>query len=99
MSWVSRLPFLRRQSLNILPKVPTDEVVPVHLFDSISGLQRCILVWMFRFDEILDPEKLHSSLTRVFQRDGWHKLGGRYRRRVSYPGILRPLFWLTEIAG
>ncbi|KAJ4006515.1 hypothetical protein NW766_010609 [Fusarium irregulare] len=81
MSWLSRLPFLRRQSLNILPKVPTDEVVPVHLFDSISGLQRCILVWMFRFDEILDPEKLHSSLSRVFQRDGWHKLGGRYRRR------------------
>ncbi|KPM39272.1 hypothetical protein AK830_g7296 [Neonectria ditissima] len=82
MSWLlSRLPFFKGPALKLAPKVPTDEVVPVHLFDSTTALRGCILVWMLRFDEILDPEKLHTSLSRVFQREGWHKLGGRYRRR------------------
>ena len=69
------------------PVAPTDEIVPVHLFDGTTTLRGCILVWMFRFDEVLDPDKLHDSLSRVFQRDGWHRLGGRYKRRVRTPPI------------
>ncbi|KAI8633244.1 hypothetical protein F5Y19DRAFT_294609 [Xylariaceae sp. FL1651] len=63
------------------PVVPTDEVVPVHLFDDTSTLRRVIMVWMFRFEEVLEPEKLKDALSQLFQREGWRKLGGRYRRR------------------
>ncbi|KAG9259096.1 uncharacterized protein F5Z01DRAFT_24855 [Emericellopsis atlantica] len=84
MSWLpSRLPFFKGPARSQVPIVPTDEIVPVHLFDSTTALQSCILVWLFRFNERLDPDKLHDSLSRVFQREGWRKLGGRYRRRSN----------------
>lgn len=90
MSWLlSRLPFLKGPTRQSVPVVATDEIVPVHLFDATTALRGCILVWMFRFDEILDPDKLHTSLSRLFQREGWQKLGGRYRRRVC---IMQTLF-------
>lgn len=60
----------------------SDEVVPVHIFDDTSALRPIVLVWLFRFDEVLDPDKLNDALSRLFQMDGWRKLGGRFRRRV-----------------
>lgn len=82
MSWLlSCLPF--RKSSRPLPAVVlTDEVVPVHLFDDTSALRSINMVWTFRFEEVLDPEKLNQSLSQLFQMEGWRKLGGRYRCRV-----------------
>lgn len=83
MSWLlSYLPFFKAQR-PVPPVVPTDEVVPVHLFDDTSILRGVIMVWMFRFNEVLDPDKLNDSLSQLFHMGPWRKLGGRYRRRVG----------------
>ncbi|UKZ61119.1 uncharacterized protein TrAtP1_002391 [Trichoderma atroviride] len=63
------------------PIVPTDEVAPVHLFDDTATLQGSTMMWTFRFDEVLDADKLGNSLSELFQMQGWRKLGGRLRRR------------------
>ncbi|KAM0519007.1 hypothetical protein ACHAPE_003998 [Trichoderma viride] len=63
------------------PIVPTDEVAPVHLFDDTDTMRGITMMWTFRFDEVLDADKLGSSLSELFQMEGWRKLGGRLRRR------------------
>lgn len=81
-SLLSKLPFLRsRQSLP--PAVPTDEVIPTHLFDDTKTMRSAVMPWMFRFDDVLDPDKLNISLSYLFQMEGWRKFGGRFRLRVS----------------
>ncbi|CAG9978478.1 unnamed protein product [Clonostachys byssicola] len=60
--------------------VPTDEVVPLHPFDDTKTLSEYTLVWTFRFDEVLDADKLGQSLSQLFQMEGWRKLGGRLRK-------------------
>ncbi|KAL7928577.1 hypothetical protein V8C35DRAFT_317904 [Trichoderma chlorosporum] len=61
--------------------VPTDEIAPLHLFDDTPTLRGFTLFWTFRFEEVLDADKLGSSLSQLFQMEGWRKLGGRLRRR------------------
>ncbi|KAK2612082.1 hypothetical protein QQS21_001931 [Conoideocrella luteorostrata] len=58
---------------------PTDEVVPMHLFDNNSMMRSYDLFWTFRFEEVLDAEKLGSSLTHLVETGDWRKLGGRWR--------------------
>lgn len=65
------------------PTVPTDEVAPVHLFDDTATLRGITMMWTFKFDEVLDADKLGNSLSELFQMEGWRKLGGRLRRRVN----------------
>ncbi|PTB70186.1 hypothetical protein BBK36DRAFT_1173457 [Trichoderma citrinoviride] len=61
--------------------VPTDEVVPLHLFDDTATLREFTLMWTFKFDQVLDADKLGDSLSQLFQMEGWRKLGGRIRLR------------------
>jgi hypothetical protein len=63
--------------------VPTDEIAPLHLFDDTGTLRGFTLMWTFKFDEVLDADRLGNSLSELFRMDGWRKLGGRIRRRVS----------------
>ncbi|KAH6607025.1 hypothetical protein Trco_003338 [Trichoderma cornu-damae] len=63
------------------PTVPTDEIAPLHLFDDTATLRAFTLMWTFKFEEVLDADKLGSSLSQLFQMDGWRKLGGRIRLR------------------
>ncbi|OTA01454.1 hypothetical protein A9Z42_0017680 [Trichoderma parareesei] len=63
------------------PIVPTDEVVPLHLFDDTSTLRGFTLMWTFKFDQVLDADKLGDSLSQLFHMEGWRKLGGRLRLR------------------
>lgn len=63
--------------------VPTDEIAPLHLFDDTATMRGFTLMWTFRFDEVLDADKLGNSLSQLFQMEGWRKLGGRIRLRVS----------------
>jgi hypothetical protein len=65
------------------PLVPTDEVVPMHLFDDIVGYRNNLLTWSCHFDEVLDANKLKDSLWQVLEMDGWRKLGGRLRKTVG----------------
>lgn len=60
--------------------VPGDKVIPVHYFDDTIVFRSVVVYTLLALDDVLDPEKLHSSLSRLVQRDGWQKLGGRLRR-------------------
>ncbi|KAH8659820.1 hypothetical protein BX600DRAFT_513488 [Xylariales sp. PMI_506] len=59
------------------PPVPSDIVYPVHPLDySYKG---STITWLMRFSDVLDGDKLHSSLTRLLETGDWKKLGGRLR--------------------
>lgn len=61
------------------PKVSTDEVVPMHVFDDHDSVRKYNMLWTFRFDDVLDADMLGKSLSELFQMEGWRKLGGRLR--------------------
>ncbi|KAM6516204.1 hypothetical protein FALCPG4_014395 [Fusarium falciforme] len=63
------------------PVFPDDEVLPMHPFDDTATLRDYTLIWTFRYDEVLDADMLGDSLSRLFQMEGWRKLGGRLRLR------------------
>jgi hypothetical protein len=69
------------------PKAPqrvlTDVIVPVGFFDDTIIFRTFVLYTLFVFDDVLNPEKLRTSLERVVSRPGWNKLGARLRRNVS----------------
>ncbi|KAK7993289.1 Ribokinase-like protein [Apiospora arundinis] len=70
----------RKAKKAVLPRVPTDEVLPVFFFDDTPMLRNAIMCWTMRFNDVLDAEKLHHSLARLVSRDdGWRKLRGRIR--------------------
>ncbi|KAK2756194.1 hypothetical protein FQN54_005602 [Arachnomyces sp. PD_36] len=60
-------------------RVRTDEVLPTHFLDDTPGNRSFVLVWTLRFNDVLDANRLHSSLTRLLEMEGWRKLGGRLR--------------------
>ncbi|KAI6788940.1 hypothetical protein KC332_g18036 [Hortaea werneckii] len=61
------------------PKVPSDEVIPLHYLDDQFYTRALVLHFFSRFDDVLDPEKLRSALDRLLQIGGWRKLGARLR--------------------
>ncbi|CVK96765.1 uncharacterized protein FMAN_11094 [Fusarium mangiferae] len=61
------------------PTVPTDEVLPMHPFDDTPFMRKCPMLWTIRFDEILDADILNEALSKLFEMDGWRRLGGRIR--------------------
>lgn len=65
-----------------LPKVDSDDVYPASLLDDTQLFRDMILTWTFCFNDVLDPDKLHSSLTRLLEIGDWRKLGGRLRLNV-----------------
>lgn len=72
------------------PKVLTDDVYPVHFFDDTKPFRGMLLNWTLRFDDVLDADKLQSSLSRLLEIGDWKKLGGRMRLSVSSPLPLAP---------
>ncbi|KAI0595610.1 hypothetical protein F4775DRAFT_604863 [Biscogniauxia sp. FL1348] len=66
------------------PKVPTDTVIPLHSFDDRQINRSIQLLFMMRFDDVLDPEKLRGSLEKLLEREGWRKLGARLRRNDNW---------------
>ncbi|RDW94993.1 hypothetical protein BP5796_00756 [Coleophoma crateriformis] len=80
----ANLPFFRKKEQRQLPPiVPTDEVIPVHLFDDSAAARGIVLVWTFKFADVLDPSKLHAALSHLFQMEGWRRFSGRFRYRVD----------------
>ncbi|KAF4341518.1 hypothetical protein FBEOM_4563 [Fusarium beomiforme] len=79
---LSYLPFSKKEEQRALPDiVKSDDIIPVHLFDDTAAARGIVLVWTFRFGEILNPQKLNDALSELFQMDGWRRLGGRFRQR------------------
>ncbi|RYP60097.1 hypothetical protein DL769_008281 [Monosporascus sp. CRB-8-3] len=61
------------------PRVPTDKAIPLHKLDDQRVNRAIIMLFMMRFDDVLDPEKLRSSLEKLLSRGDWRKLGARLR--------------------
>ncbi|KAI7008947.1 hypothetical protein D0869_13587 [Hortaea werneckii] len=61
------------------PKVPSDEVIPLHYLDDQFYTRALVLHFFSRFDDVLDPEKLRKALVRLLHIGGWRKLGARLR--------------------
>lgn len=64
-------------------RVVTDRVVPVGFFDNTILFRTFVMYTLFVFDDVLDTEKLRSSMESVISRPGWNKMGARLRRRVG----------------
>jgi len=68
-----------------------DEILPLHCLDDTAGNRSLLLAWTMRFDDVLDPHRLHFGLARLLHRQGWRKLGGRLRMNVSGPRVSNSL--------
>ncbi|TVY47294.1 Transcriptional regulator [Lachnellula occidentalis] len=60
-------------------KVPTDTIIPLHSKDDTKSLRPFVLDFTLCFDDVLDAEKLRSSLERLMDIGDWRKLGARLR--------------------
>ncbi|KAL0932131.1 BCL5p [Colletotrichum truncatum] len=63
------------------PRVETDDIYPLHMLDDTKTLRGIVVTWTLRFDDVLDPEKLHKSLIRLLEIGDWRKIGGRLRMK------------------
>ncbi|KAK2800827.1 hypothetical protein FQN50_007968 [Emmonsiellopsis sp. PD_5] len=70
------------------PLVESDDIYPVHMLDGTKTLQNIIVAWTLRFNDVLDADKLHLSLSRLLEIGDWRKLGGRLRLKANGRGEL-----------
>lgn len=61
------------------PTVFSDTVIPAHYWDNTFPGRSVVIYDLFRFDGVLDAEKLKDSLEKLLDRHGWCKLGARIR--------------------
>ena len=59
------------------------EVVPFRSWDEQDTMQRIVMEFSYRFDDVLDVQKLKSSLERLFEIGEWRSLGARFKKSVS----------------
>jgi hypothetical protein len=67
---------------NAPQRVPTDRLVPVGFFYDTIIFSTFVLYTLFVFDDVLDPQKLRTSLEHLVSRPAWKKLGAGLRRNV-----------------
>ncbi|KAK5173970.1 uncharacterized protein LTR77_001049 [Saxophila tyrrhenica] len=66
------------------PSTPTsDTIIPFRYLDNQSFLKQFVLVFTYRFDAVLDPEKLRHALQRLLESGDWKQLGARVRKNAS----------------
>ncbi|KAF2995038.1 hypothetical protein E8E13_000637 [Curvularia kusanoi] len=73
------MPFLFTRSAAIDP-VTGDKVLPLRLGDSSEVLPKISLDFTLCFDDVLDVDKLRSSLEHVAQVGHWGQIGARYKK-------------------
>lgn len=66
-----------------LPIVPTDTIIPFHYWDDDHHTRGLSFDATFRFDDVLDHEKLRRALFRLLEVGEWRKLGARIRRNAK----------------
>ncbi|CAA9964402.1 hypothetical protein PTMSG1_07761 [Pyrenophora teres f. maculata] len=60
-----------------------DDVYPVHLLDDTKTFRSILIAWTLCFNDVLDADKLQSSLAKLLETGDWRKLGGRLRRKAD----------------
>ncbi|KAF1964545.1 hypothetical protein BU23DRAFT_521005 [Bimuria novae-zelandiae CBS 107.79] len=68
----------------------SDLVIPLHFFDNSTMFTSITMHAIMVYDEVLDAEKLRSSLERLVSRDTWRKLGARVRKGKNGPDLHVP---------
>lgn len=63
--------------------VDSDDVYPLHMLDDSETLRNIVVTWTLCFNDVLDADKLHSSLLTLLDIGDWRKIGGRLRLKVS----------------
>ncbi|OCK91466.1 uncharacterized protein K441DRAFT_208219 [Cenococcum geophilum 1.58] len=61
------------------PPVESDDVYPVHMLDDTKTLRSIVVTWTLCFNDVLDTDNLHASLSRLLEIGDWRKVGGRLR--------------------
>ncbi|KAL4915399.1 hypothetical protein BDW62DRAFT_219407 [Aspergillus aurantiobrunneus] len=61
------------------PTVESDDIYPVHMLDSSQTLQGIVAGWTLRFNNVLDADMLHASLSGLSEIGDWGKISGRLR--------------------
>lgn len=61
---------------------PDDDVYPVHILDDTKTMRSILIAWTLCFNDVLDADKLQSSLATLLDTGDWRKLGGRLRLNV-----------------
>ena len=82
-SIVNTAPKMFRSKRVPLPRVPTDEVIVAHPMDNNPSVRGMVMGCGYRFNEVLDCDKIHESLARLLDIGHWRKLGGRLRLNVN----------------
>lgn len=65
------------------PLVDTDDVYPVHMLDDTKTMRDIVVTWTLRFNDVLDADKLHVSLSKLLEIGDWRKVGGRLRLKKN----------------
>ncbi|CEJ59699.1 hypothetical protein PMG11_08311 [Penicillium brasilianum] len=73
-----------------------EEVYPLHKLDDIKSFRNNV-IWMMRFNDVLDAEKLADALSRLLEIGDWKKLGGRFRFKAD--GKLQVVFQKSSVTG
>ena len=60
-----------------------DEVVPLRFWDEQDYMQKLVLEFTYRFDDVLEVGKLKSALERLLEIGDWRGLGARFNKNVS----------------
>jgi hypothetical protein len=64
------------------PPVESDDVYPLHMLDDTKTLRSIVVTWTLCFNDVLDADSLHTSLSRLLEIGDWRKAGGRLRLKV-----------------
>ncbi|OTA98481.1 hypothetical protein M426DRAFT_69733 [Hypoxylon sp. CI-4A] len=60
-----------------------DEIYPVHFIDQATILRSSVISYSFRYEHVLDPQRLRESLVTLLSSGDWRKLAGRLRQNVN----------------
>jgi hypothetical protein len=60
-----------------------DEVFPARFWDTNDFFKKIVMEFTYRFDDVLNAEKLRSSLERLLEIGEWRNLGARFKENVG----------------
>jgi hypothetical protein len=60
-----------------------DEIIKARFWDSNNILEKIVMEFTYRFDDVLDAERLKSSLERLLEIGEWKQLGARLKKNVG----------------
>jgi hypothetical protein len=63
--------------------VPSDEIIPLHFWNTALCMRGTVLDVSLKFDDVLDVSKLRDALDRLLEMEDWRQLGARLRMNVG----------------